>query len=357
MSRPGILIGGETSLLRSSNTTEITAESSTGVFAKHPGSTPKHALHKRGRDAESKDSMARLFVELPPGDDVLTKFLESLPKDTRPLGKLLATGGGLAGSAGTGFIDFLMTQASEDFREKAQIVDTLTDNYVAFYTGQEPPLFQYGGTVLNTYQDDQRVWLMRLYRDILRGTRLANRGLVARLRYDSFIVSGYMENLLLGITGDAENYGSFQFSMRVKNLVVFTESVGLPTLVETPASSFSLNTLKTSVGDVSRAATLMTETPATSLTGPSADSERETNRILDALAGASAAAEHQLALDRLTAAGTSSNASNDGSGGITNVLNPDESLVDQAADTLERVGSRLKGVLGIPPEGATIASL
>lgn len=367
MSRPGILIGGNTSLLRSSSPTTITPTSSTGVFATHPGATPKYSLNRGPRDAEYRDTMARLFIDLPPGDDALQSFLASLPPESRALGKVLATGGGTGGSAGTGFIDFLLTQASEDMREKAQIVDTLTDNYVAFYTGQEPPLFQYGGTVLNTYQDDQRVWMLRLYRDILRGTRLANRGLIARMRYDSFIVSGYLENLVLGLSGDAVDYGSFQFSMRVKQLSIFTPTIGLPTLVETPASSFRLNATQSTVGDINRAGALMSATPPTAQSGPAADSLvfSVVNPVQEANLGVVEAERRlQIAIDAEREFNEGSNASNDGAGGVTNIYNPTQDILDgvdpedptSTSNVVQRVGNRLRGILGIAPEGATLTS-
>ena len=184
MVAPGILTGGKNLFKR--NPSEANAESRQGVFGVHPGATPKYALNRGPRDAEYSDTVARIYVELPA---TLKKqdFLLSLPPESRTLGQLLTLGGASGGTAGTGFIDFILQTAQENFQEKTQIVNTLTDNYVAFYAGQEAPLFNYAGTVLNTYQDDQRVWLLKLYRDILRGTRLAQRGLIASLRYDSFI--------------------------------------------------------------------------------------------------------------------------------------------------------------------------
>lgn len=276
MPRPGILIGGNTTLLRSNPV----PESSTGVFANHPGSTPKYALSAGIRDAEYRDTMARLFVEIPHGQ--MEDFLAQVPEETRDLAKVLADTKSSGGSSGTGFIDFLLTAAQESFREKAQIVDTLTDNYVAFYAGQEPPVFSYGGTLLNTYQDDQRVWMLRLYRDILRGTRLANRNLIVRLRYDSFIVGGYLESLDLSLTGEMVNHSNFRFNLRVKELEIVTPALSRPTVVATDVSNFALSDPQDpDIGDRNRAATLTTEDPPTALTGPAASNNDHLDERLE----------------------------------------------------------------------------
>jgi hypothetical protein len=272
MPAPGIVTGSNsaTALFRNTGTGTETG-TALGVFGRNPGSTPKYALNVGRRDAEYRETMARLFVEVP---TQLNTFLGSITPETQALARVLATGGNTAGSGGTGFIDFLLTSAQESFSEKAQIVDTLTDNFVAFYSGQAPPLFTYSGTVLNTYQDDQRVWLFRLYREILRGSRLAGRGLIARLRYDSFIVSGYLESLTQSISGDTDHQaGQFQFTMRVQHMTVFTPSIGMPTIASTPATETSTVTSSVVTSDPSteRVATITPEVPPTATTGPSSD--------------------------------------------------------------------------------------
>lgn len=270
MPAPGIITGGNTSFFKK-NPSPGNAESRRGIFGKSPGATPKYALNRGTRDAEYSDTVARLFIELPP-TIAIQDFLKSLPKETQKLGEILATGGASGGTPGTGFIDFILMSSQEGFQEKTQIVNTLTDNYVAFYAGQEAPVFQYSGVVLNTYQDDQRVWLLMLYRDILRGTRLAQRGLIASLRYDSFLVRGYLENLSMGLESSTQMSGRFQFNMRVKEMVIHTPMLALPTV----STQLSVGILprQTTVGqktDVVRMATLSTN-PLTAVDQPAAES-------------------------------------------------------------------------------------
>jgi hypothetical protein len=281
MATPGILTGGaKGQIFRTLAATENPAPATRlGVFAANPGSTPKYAINRGPRDAEYRESMARMFIELPKGVSTAS-FKKTLSAAAQPLADVLVSGTGTGGSGGTGFVDFLLTSANENFQEKAQIADTLTDNYVAFYSGQEPPLFQYSGVLLNTYQDDQRVWMLRLYREILRGTKLASRNLIMKLRYDSFIVSGYMETLSLGLMGETEHTASqFSFTMRVKRMTVTTPALGSPTILETSAVSESaIKQSDTSLASalIQRTGVTTPESPPTATAGPAASRERIT---------------------------------------------------------------------------------
>lgn len=331
MTAPGILPGGsslfsaEESLVDAGTRTR----SNLGVFGAHPGATRKYALNRGVRDAEKRETMARLFIDAP--QLVRQRLFRSLPSDVQSLARVLTS---------TGYIDFLMTSSQESLAEKTQIVDTLTDSYVAFYSGQEPPVFQYGGTLLNTYQDDQRVWLLRLYRSILRGTRLANRNLVCRLRYDSFIVSGYLENLSLRLTGDIEMAGDFSFSLRVKRMSIFTPNLANPTVLETPATRGVTFTEPSSVETdaTERVGTATTETPPTATRRPAAASDSEVDPR-----EAAATPEERV---REQAAANDQNATEDADGGLSNVRGrPPGEVVDEARNNADnrRVAPRPRG--------------
>jgi hypothetical protein len=223
MAGPGVVPGG-------SDIKDFAAypdgNASCGVFSNFPGATPKYALNKGPRDAEYRETMARLFVQVP--ETERKDFVSSCPPETRPLAEVLCGGGPSAASA-TGFIDFLLTSVQESFQEKVQVVESLSDNFIIYTFGQKAPTFSYGGTLLNTYQDDQRVWMMRLYQDILRGTQLARRRKLARLRYDSVIVSGVFIMHTQSLQGDWRDYAQFQFSFIPTQYVIFTPALGKPT--------------------------------------------------------------------------------------------------------------------------------
>ena len=226
MSAPGILTGGTLREIFMKGAPE--GGRSYGAFGNNPGSTSKTARNAGRRDAENRDTMARLFIEIPSKRQ--EDFLASVPPESKELARVLMSGTGTGGSAGTGFFDFLLTNTQENFSEKAQIIDTLTDNYVLYFGGREPTMAAFNGILLNTYQDDQRVWFLRAYSSILRGTQLATRNLIARLRYDSFLASGYLLNLSMGLDSDTEITASrFSFQMVVKRLQVVSPAVFSPT--------------------------------------------------------------------------------------------------------------------------------
>jgi hypothetical protein len=278
MAGPGILTGGSLTELFS-DTTHLPV--SRGVFGQNPGATPKSAfnLKNKKKDAESRESMSRLFIEIPTMAERLA-FLNSVSEEARPLAQALIAGSGAGGGGGTGFFDFLMTEAQEAFNERVQIADTLTDNYVVYFSGREPTTASYAGTLLNTYQDDQRVWFLRLYSEILRGTRLATRNLIARMRYDSFLVSGYLMNLNLWLDGETEITASrFSFQMLIKRLQILTPMVSMPTQLaafRTP-TDLPQNVIDNSQENLAynaREGIVTPEVPPTAVDGPAAESTR-----------------------------------------------------------------------------------
>lgn len=191
-----------------------------GVFALHPLATPKYAKNVGLRDAEFRDTLARLYISLADsGDAVRDAYLRSLPGDeaTQSLAKVLL---GANSQGGTGFIDFFLTSANESFQEITQIDKVLGDDYVAFFYGQQPPVFQYQGVLLNSMQDDQRSGFAKAYQQMLRGTQLARRGALARLRYDSVIVSGVLTATTQQLNADNEMAVPFSFSFLVKEYVI-----------------------------------------------------------------------------------------------------------------------------------------
>ncbi len=192
-----------------------------GVFGLNPLATPKYAKNKGLRDAEFRDTLARLYISVGDmGTDAVNAYLNALPTDQdKALGAVLL---GATARGGTGFIDFFLTQANEQFQEIVQIDKVLADDYVAFFFGQQPAQFQYSGMLLNSLQDDQRSGFARAYNLMLRGTQLARKGALARIRYDSVIVSGTMIAHQQTLNADNEMAVPFSFTFLVKEYVVIT---------------------------------------------------------------------------------------------------------------------------------------
>src|SRR4051812_11831318 len=104
-----------------------------GVFALHPLATPKYAKNRGLRDAEFRDTLARLYIALPTTGDPTTdkttrdNYLNSLPGDaaTQALANVLL---GANSNGGTGFVDFFLTAANEAFQEVMQIDKVMADD-------------------------------------------------------------------------------------------------------------------------------------------------------------------------------------------------------------------------------------
>ena len=186
-----------------------------GVFAKNPATTPKY--HTGNTDV-TREYMARLFI--PFASETARKvFVRTVPQQSRALAEHLAVSNNTAKGGkpyGMGYIDFLLQSASEQYAEKLQVVDAVGDNYIAYYLGQNPPVFQYSGVLLNSYQDDWRAAFTLLYNDILRGTMLARRKVVAVLAYDDVLITGSLNNFSNMLNADFETMAQFNFSMLVK---------------------------------------------------------------------------------------------------------------------------------------------
>ena len=202
---------------------------SRGVFSAYPFMSPKYARHRPNRRHEYDQTMARMFIKVAP--DLYDKFVASLEdEDTKKVARVIA--GDDVNKGGHGYIDFLLQRAVHELNEKMQVVETLSDNYVAFFFGHAPPVFQYQGTLYNTYQDDWTMRMFRIFKSLGRGTALARQNLVMRLRYDSMIVSGAMTNFSWQTIAGQETYCPFTFSFLVSGIQTVYGNVAPPTRFE-----------------------------------------------------------------------------------------------------------------------------
>lgn len=191
-----------------------------GVFGENPGATPKYAQNKGERRDDFTQTMARLFV--PIGATEYARFVqsvESIAPDTAPLARVLA-GNGKTG--GTGYVDFLLQDAAHGLQEKVDVVELLSDNFVSYFFGQAAATWQYSGTLINTVQDDQAVNFFRVYRDVIRGTMLAARNKLVRLKYDSLYVYGALTSVNWALKAGNESACPFSFTLLVNRVVLVT---------------------------------------------------------------------------------------------------------------------------------------
>jgi len=205
-----------------------------GVFSEWPGSTPKYKTNAR-----SRETMARFLIPFS-GKNVKDRFDESFSDpETNKLAKSLSFATGNSG----GYIDFLLQSAQEIHGEKVQVVDFLSDNFIAYFFGAKPPVFRYTGKLLNTYQDDWRAAFSIMYQEIIRGTKLSRYRKMLTLTYDNVAVSGYVLDMTQILTADMEMAADFTFSMLVKRYDIYRLPDTPPTDPESaPSKAFQVET-------------------------------------------------------------------------------------------------------------------
>lgn len=232
------------------------ASGARGVFAEYlQGFTPKYAVNRGFRSDLFRNTLARLFVRV--DTDEMNLFLASVadPHTQNQLVPRLAgdptrrqpnrTSGGAAAQdaqirsnqtfATNGYLDFFISQASMPLQEKVSIQETLADNYVAFFFGQQPPVWSFTGWLMNTVQDDQATNFLRLYLQILRGTQLARRQKIINLKIDSYVITGAMLGVSPQLNAASEIYVPFAFQLLVKRIDFVNYTVGwIPTRSFTP---------------------------------------------------------------------------------------------------------------------------
>jgi len=227
-----------------------------GVFAEYlQGFTPKYAANRGYRSDLFRNTLARMFVRVDASE--MNLFLASI-SDAHTQNQLAPriagdptqrqrnrTRGG-AGSqdaqvranqtfATNGYLDFFISQASMPLQEKVDVKDTLADNYVAFFFGQQPPVWSFTGWLMNTVQDDQATNFLRLYLEILRGTQLARRQKIINLKIDSYVITGAMTGISPTLNANSEIYVPFAFQLLVKRVDFVNYTRGwVPTRAFTP---------------------------------------------------------------------------------------------------------------------------
>ena len=200
-------------------------EGTQGHFHEHANySTSKHSLNAGERtDVQQKNTLARIYVAISPTDRV--KFFDSIGDD-HVRAKLAPQLTGTTRDAtdgsnvGKGYVDFFIEQAQHSVQENYQIAPTLEGNYVVYSYDQQPPVWPYSGTLVNTKQDDQASNFFRLYIHIIRLAQLAKRKLVVAIKYDSYIVHGAMVDLTLSHTSDIQMKVPFSFRLLVKKVLI-----------------------------------------------------------------------------------------------------------------------------------------
>jgi hypothetical protein len=173
-----------------------------------------------------------MFIQVPPG--LYKDFMKSISeKDTEMVWIANALVGDNVKQGGAGYIDFFLQRAHHALNDKYQVSETLADNFVAFFFGMQAPVFSYTGVLLNTYQDYWAARMLRIFTELGRGTKLAQRKFVMKLRYDNMIVSGAMVNFEWDLLAENEMACPFNFNLLVTKVDLLFGGATTPTMLPT----------------------------------------------------------------------------------------------------------------------------
>lgn len=181
-----------------------------GFFGGMQGATPKYAKNVGEVSDDFRGSMARFFINS--ATSVETR-LQGLPKEYASLEPVVRA------LYKNGYIDFILQGIQTGLSEKLDLTDNLSGGYVAYYLGTSPQVLQCSGVLINSLQDDQVVSMVRLYAAIISGTKLAEHGETLKFRFDSFMYSGYVNNLQWSLAAENELYCPFSFTFLVKKRI------------------------------------------------------------------------------------------------------------------------------------------
>lgn len=196
-----------------------------GFISGVQGATPKYARNQGQLDNGFQEHLARIFINTSD-----TKALEKRLSAAQGKGPQFAEA--LKRIYGNGYVDFIMQSIQTGLQEKLDLSENLSDGYVAYYLGQAPTTLSCSGVFLNSMQDDQALSFVELYKEVLRGTKLAEHGETARFRFDSFLYTGTISNLQWGLSAGNELVCPFSFSFLVKTQDLIQSPYFVPTTLE-----------------------------------------------------------------------------------------------------------------------------
>jgi hypothetical protein len=183
-----------------------------GVHAKNPVTTPKWYNGKE--DGGYRENLARMYIPLSPSDRV--KFIQSVTTvsggdmDSVRLAEALTD---------RGYMDFFLSSTTRMHTEKADVIEHNADGFVVYYFGAAATTYSFSGVVLNSAENDQAVNMLKIYKNIIRGTELARRRALVYLRYDSYLVGGTLQGFQDSLTADNELAMPFNFTMLVHKVI------------------------------------------------------------------------------------------------------------------------------------------
>ena len=112
------------------------------------------------------------------------------------------------------YTKFILESVQEAHSERQQIVETFGDYYV-FMFGERPPMYNFGGSLINSRNINWVSDFMLLYERYFRGTRCAEQKTRVLLTYGGRQIEGYMINTSNQTAASSQEAVNFSFQMIV----------------------------------------------------------------------------------------------------------------------------------------------
>jgi len=112
------------------------------------------------------------------------------------------------------YTKFILESVQEAHSERQQIVETFGDYYV-FMFGERPPMYNFGGSLINSRNINWVSDFMLLYERYFRGTRCAEQKTRVLLTYGGRQIEGYIINTSNQTTASSQEAVNFSFQMIV----------------------------------------------------------------------------------------------------------------------------------------------
>jgi hypothetical protein len=114
------------------------------------------------------------------------------------------------------YTKFFLESVGEDRMEKAQVIETFGE-FIAFFFGRRPEVYQFKGRLLNTRNHDWKNDWQEIYENFLRGTKAVENNATVLIQYDDVIAEGFLMGTHVEYHGVTNNECPFNFTMLVTN--------------------------------------------------------------------------------------------------------------------------------------------
>jgi len=116
------------------------------------------------------------------------------------------------------FNNFSLQSVAERHEETIKLHQNFSQGWNAFFFGEKPVIYQFGGVFLDTMEFPYYQEFMIAYQKYLAGRKVIENRMQMKMVYDGKIIDGYMINLNAGGTSDVPSQKSFSFNVLIRDV-------------------------------------------------------------------------------------------------------------------------------------------